>query len=66
MATFFVDPIGQALADAGVISDINTVVRVVVDIRAGEPATVYVQRYGRPELADVLAKNLVGAEVVES
>lgn len=66
MAKSVIDRVGKALADAGVISDLDSVVRVVIDLRAGQPAVVYVQRYGRPGLAEVLAETLVGAEVVES
>jgi hypothetical protein len=54
---------GQALADAGIVEDIDTVQRVVIDVQAGEPLMIYVQRFGDERWLDV-APLAAGAEVI--
>jgi len=54
---------GQALADAGIIEDIDSVQRIVIDAQAGEPLMIYVQRFGDERWLDV-APLAAGAEVI--
>jgi hypothetical protein len=52
----------DALVRARVIQDPNDVCRVVIDIKAGEPAKVYVERYSEDNrLVDVI--EAVGIEI---
>ena len=37
---------GKALADAGIISDLENVRRIVIDAKAGEPLRFYVEYFG--------------------
>jgi hypothetical protein len=53
---------GQALADAGIIEDINSVRRIVIDAEAGNPVKIYVERYGDDRLLKV-AQTLDGVEI---
>jgi hypothetical protein len=43
----------RALEAAGVISDLDSITRVVIDVNPGEVVTVYVERVGGPALKDV-------------
>ena len=45
---------GRALAEAGLIANINDVQRIVVDVRAGHALTVWVAYYGDDRWLDVL------------
>ena len=45
----------QALADAGVVSDLDTIMRIVIDVRAHEPVWIHVQRLGDDRLIDLAA-----------
>lgn len=66
MAVYTSELLAKELERAGILHDLDTIARVVIDLRAGVPVTVYVQRYGRPELAELLPDLLMGAEVVET
>jgi hypothetical protein len=52
----------KALADAGIIRDLDKVSRVVIDARAGHVVVLYVERYGDERLLKV-AQSLDGIEV---
>lgn len=58
--------VAKALAKAGIVDDINSIQRIVIDLCAGQPAQVYVQRVGGPELAELLPRTLVDVAVVDS
>lgn len=45
----------QALADAGVVSDLNTISRIVIDVTANDAVKVHVQRFGDERLIDLAA-----------
>lgn len=66
MAVITSNLLGKELERAGVVHDIDTIQRIVVDLCADEPVKVYVQRVGRPGLAEVLPDLLVDVEVVET
>ena len=53
----------KALADAGVVSDLDRIKRIVIDVRPDDVVRVHVQRIGDGRLIDVAAM-LAGAEVV--
>jgi len=53
---------GQALADAGIIEDINLVRRIVIDAEAGNVVKIYVERHGDERLLKV-AQTLDGVEI---
>jgi hypothetical protein len=56
------DRFGQALADAGIIEDINQVRRIVIDAQSGHAVMLYVERYGDERLLKV-AQTLDGIEI---
>jgi hypothetical protein len=60
--------VAKALAEAGVIHDLDTVQRVIIDLRAREPVQIYVQRLGGADLRELLPAVLTEAkpEVIES
>jgi hypothetical protein len=58
----FSDALWRPLIDAGVISEDQTVRRVVIDIQASEPVVVYVEQYGDERLLQV-AQTLEGVEI---
>ena len=53
----------KALEDAGIVSDLSTIERIVIDVRSDDAVRVHVQRIGDDRLID-LAAILAGAEVV--
>lgn len=53
----------KALEGAGVVHDINSIERIVIDVRNDQLIRVHVQRFGDERLID-LAAILTGAEVV--
>jgi hypothetical protein len=53
------------LEAAGVVDDLSTVRRVVVDAVAGEPVMVYIVRFGDERLLDVDWGGLVPEPIVE-
>jgi hypothetical protein len=53
---------GQALADLGIIEDINLVRRIVIDAEEGHAVKIYVERYGDERLLKV-AQTLDGVEI---
>lgn len=57
--------LARALEAAGVVHDINSIERIVIDISASHPVRVHVQRIGDKRLIG-LAEILTGAEVVTS
>lgn len=54
--------IGKALEDAGLITGMDSISRLVIDIRGGEQPQVYVQRDGDQRLLDIVPM-LAGARV---
>ena len=40
----------KALEAAGVVSDLNTIERIVIDVQAMQPVRIYVQRIGDEQL----------------
>ena len=50
----------RALEQAGVVSDLNSIERIVIDVRADDMVRVHVQRLGDERLID-LAALLAGA-----
>lgn len=46
--------VAKALAEAGIVYDLDTVQRIVIDLRTNDPVRIYVQRIGGPELAELL------------
>lgn len=44
----------KALEEAGVVSDLNSITRIVIDIQAGDAARVYVERIGDKRLLDAI------------
>jgi hypothetical protein len=54
---------GQALADAGLIEDIDSTCRIVIDAQVGEPLMIYVQRFGDERWLDV-APLAAGVQVI--
>ena len=58
------NPIFEALHTAGVFADDpQNVRRVVIDLNAGEPARIYIERFVDDSLVDVLLRG--GIEIVE-
>lgn len=45
----------KALEEAGVISDLNSITRVIIDIQPGDVARVYVERVGDKRLLDAFS-----------
>jgi hypothetical protein len=62
MTVVIADRVAQALADAGLVHDLSTVRRIVIDLQVGQAAMVYVQRLGQPELAELLPELLLETE----
>lgn len=56
--------IGQALKAAGFLDDLNTVSRIVIDIRATHLPVVHVEHYGDERLIGMVA--LIGPAAVTS
>jgi hypothetical protein len=58
------DKVFLALIDAGIFheADKGTVRRVVIDLQAGEPAMIHVERWGDRRLLEV-AGSMVGVQV---
>lgn len=56
MATVLGHVFAKALEDAGVVHDLNTVTRIVIDIRdAMKPVDIHIQRLGDERLIDLAA-----------
>ena len=53
---------GQALAEAGIVKDLDYVRRIVIDAEAGNAVKIYVERFGDERLLNV-ALTLEGIEV---
>ncbi|MGH6654063.1 MAG: hypothetical protein ACRDVE_02525 [Actinocrinis sp.] len=53
----------KALEAAGVVSDLNSIERIVIDVNPAEPVTVYVKRVAGPELKQVAG--LLGAMMAD-
>ena len=66
MAVITSDVLAKELERAGVLHDLHGILRVVIDLQAGKPVQIYVQRHGRPELPELLPELLIGSEVVET
>lgn len=47
-------PFLMALADAGILTDQNSVARVVIDAKVGEPLRVHVEHIGDQSLLDTV------------
>lgn len=45
----------KALEEAGVISDLNSITRVIIDIQPGDLVRVYVERVGENRLLDAFS-----------
>lgn len=58
------DGIYQALHDAGVFADDpSEVARVIIDLRVGNPARIYIEKFADSALVDVIMRG--GVEIVE-
>lgn len=55
----------KALEEAGVISDLSSITRVVIDIQMGDTARVYVERIGDGRLLDAF-KGPLGMMLAEN
>lgn len=55
----------KALEEAGVVTDLNTIERIVIDVQASEPVHVYVQRFGDSRLLDAF-KGPLGMMLAEN
>ncbi len=44
----------EALEKAGIISDLNTIARVIIDIKAGDVIRLHVERIGDQRLLDTV------------
>lgn len=62
MAAITADKIMQAWADAGIVDDIDTIQRFVVDLQCGHIPIIYIQRIGDDRLLSV-AVTLEGIEI---
>jgi hypothetical protein len=47
-------PFLEALVEAGVVSNTNTITRVVIDAKVGEPLRVHVEHIGDKSLLDTV------------
>lgn len=56
---------GQALADAGIIGDLDRVARIVIDAQAGHVLVMHVQYFGDERLLKV-AQSLDGIEITSA
>ena len=63
MARIMAHVFAKALEEAGVISDLDNIERIVIDVQVYQPIRVHVQRLGDERLID-LAGMIAGAEVV--
>ena len=50
------DELCRALQAAGIIDQLDTITRVIIDAKAGELVHLYVCRYGDERLIDVVAE----------
>lgn len=65
MPSFIIgDKLIQALYDAGLLEDYTSVARVVIDIRVGEVAKMYVEKYTDTSFAKIVTDG--GVEIVET
>lgn len=70
MAKFIVIPNGrsdifQALHEAGVVADKpSDIARVIIDLKAGSPAQIYIQKFADDSLVDVILQG--GLTIVEA
>jgi hypothetical protein len=58
----------EALEKAGVVSDLNTIERIVIDVQAAEPVRIYVVRFGDERIlpaAGILGQLLADVEVTD-
>jgi hypothetical protein len=62
MRRIMAEQLGQALADAGIVEDISSVRRIVIDAEAGHLVRIYVERFGDERLLKV-AQTLDGIEI---
>ena len=57
------DDIAEKLRQAGIITDLQTARRVIIDIEAGDVVRVYVELYGTREMLDLILPEVGRAEI---
>lgn len=65
MAVVIGDAVIDALIAAGVVRVEDHVRRVVIDVQVNQPARIYIDRYGGPKLADIMAALVTDATIVD-
>jgi hypothetical protein len=48
----------RALADAGIVTDLNSIYRIVIDVRSDRPVEIHVVHFGDERLLDGFADML--------